>query len=392
MVEQVLPAPVTVDEEADSSTAAQYAQAAQVSGDIGQLSVGKLMWRRFLRNRLAIGGAIVLIVIYTAVIFADFFAPYQHTFSNENFVARPPQAPRFVDAEGNFSLRPFVYGTKTTLDQRNFIYVHEDNPEEKYPIYFFVEGRPYEFLGLFETNRHFFGVEEPGTVYLLGTDRSGRDLLSRIIYGGQISMTIGLVGVALTIIFGSVLGTVSGYFGGIVDTLMQRVIELLMSFPSIALWAAFAAALPADMENITRFFFISIILSLIGWTGLARQVRAKVLAYREMDFASAAKAAGASHARIILIHMLPNALSHIIVIATLAIPGMILAETALSFLGLGILPPSVSWGTLLQDAQTVATVIKFPWLMLPGAFVILAVLSFNFVGDGIRDAADPFAI
>ncbi|MCB0105023.1 MAG: ABC transporter permease, partial [Caldilineaceae bacterium] len=224
------------------------------------------------------------------------------------------------------------------------------------------------------------------------TDRSGRDMLSRIIYGGRISMTIGLVGVALTIIFGSVLGTVSGYFGGIVDTVMQRVIELLMSFPTIALWAAFAAALPPDMTATMRFFFISIILSLVGWTGLARQVRAKVLAYREMDFASAAKAAGASHMRIILLHMLPNALSHIIVIATLAIPGMILAETALSFLGLGILPPAVSWGTLLQDAQTVATVIKFPWLMLPGVFVILAVLSFNFVGDGIRDAADPFAI
>jgi peptide/nickel transport system permease protein len=196
----------------------------------------------------------------------------------------------------------------------------------------------------------------------------------------------------LTIIFGSVLGTVSGYFGGVVDTIIQRSTELLMSFPSIALWAAFAAALPPDMPNTTRFFFISIILSLIGWTSLARQVRAKVLAYREMDFASAAKAAGASHTRIILVHMLPNALSHIIVVATLAIPGMILAETALSFLGLGILPPAVSWGTLLQDAQPVSVVVKKPWLMLPGLFVILAVLSFNFVGDGFRDAADPFAI
>ncbi|MCB0064348.1 MAG: ABC transporter permease, partial [Caldilineaceae bacterium] len=264
--------------------------------------------------------------------------------------------------------------------------------EEIYPVKFFVHGRPYELFGLISTDRHFIGVDEPGTLFLLGTDRSGRDMVSRIIYGGQISMTIGLVGVALTIIFGSVLGTVSGYFGGIVDTIMQRVIELLMSFPTIALWAAFAAALPPDMTATMRFFYISVILSLIGWTGLARQVRAKVLAYREMDFASAAKAAGAGHMRIILLHMLPNALSHIIVIATLAIPGMILAETALSFLGLGILPPAVSWGTLLQDAQTVATVIKFPWLMLPGVFVILAVLSFNFVGDGIRDAADPFAI
>lgn len=391
MAEQAIPAPSTFEEE-DSPELVQYAEAAHVSGDIGQLSIGKLMWRRFLRNRLAVGGAIVLIFIYTVVIFADFFAPYEHVISNEDFVARPPQIPRFIDAEGNISLRPFVYGTNTVLDTENFIYVHEDNLEEKYPIKFFVRGREYKLFGLMPTDRHFVGVDEPGTLYLLGTDRSGRDMVSRIIYGGRISMTIGLVGVALTIIFGSVLGTMSGYFGGIVDTVMQRIIELLMSFPSIALWAAFAAALPAEMSNTTRFFFISIILSLIGWTGLARQVRAKVLAYREMDFASAAKAAGASHWRIILLHMLPNALSHIIVIATLAIPGMILAETALSFLGLGILPPAVSWGTLLQDAQTVATIIKFPWLMLPGAFVILAVLSFNFVGDGIRDAADPFAI
>ena len=390
MTDQVISAPPSLGE--SSPEASQYAEAADVSGDIGQLSIGKLMWRRFLRNRLAVGGAIVLILIYTVVIFADFFAPYEHVTSNEDFVARPPQRPRFIDTEGNFSLRPFVYGTNTVLDTENFLYVHEDNLDEKYPIKFFVRGRPYELFGLFETDRHFIGVDEPGTLYLLGTDRSGRDMVSRIIYGGRISMTIGLVGVSLTIIFGSVLGTVSGYFGGIIDTVMQRVIELLMSFPTIALWAAFAAALPPEMTATTRFFFISIILSLVGWTGLARQVRAKVLAYREMDFASAAKAAGAGHTRIILLHMLPNALSHIIVIATLAIPGMILAETALSFLGLGILPPAVSWGTLLQDAQTVATVVKFPWLMLPGAFVILAVLSFNFVGDGIRDAADPFAI
>lgn len=390
MAEQALPlSPAYEDESAQSSA---YAQAANVAGDIGQLSIGRLMWRRFLRNRLAVAGAVVLIVMYTVIIFAEFFAPYDHLLSNEDFVARPPQLPRMIDAEGNFHLRPFVYGTTTTLDTVNLDWVHEDDQSQQYPIHFFVKGEPYKLLGFFESDRRLYGVDEPGTVFLLGTDRNGRDLISRIIYGGRISMTVGLIGVALTIIFGSVLGTVSGYFGGIVDTLIQRATELLMSFPSIALWAAFAAALPADMTNTTRFFFISIILSLIGWTSLARQVRAKVLAYREMDFASAAKAAGATHWRIILIHMLPNALSHIIVVATLAIPGMILAETALSFLGLGILPPAVSWGTLLQDAQTVSVVVKKPWLMLPGLFVIMAVLSFNFVGDGIRDAADPFAI
>lgn len=391
MAEQVIPGSPPYDQE-EVPQSVEYAQAANVSGDIGQLSIWRLMWRRFLRNRLAVGGAVVLFFMYIVIIFAEFFAPYDHLLSNEDFVARAPQRPRFFDAQGNFHLRPFVYGTTTTLDTENLDWVHEDDPEQIYPIHFFVTGKPYKLFGLIEADRHLYGVEEPGTVFLLGTDRNGRDMVSRIIYGGRVSMTVGLIGVSLTIIFGSILGTISGYFGGMVDTIIQRIIELLMSFPSIALWAAFAAALPADITVITRFFFISIILSLIGWTSLARQVRAKVLAYREMDFASAAKAAGASHPRIILIHMLPNALSHIIVVATLAIPGMILAETALSFLGLGILPPAVSWGTLLQDAQTVSVVIKKPWLMLPGLFVIMAVLSFNFVGDGFRDAADPFAI
>jgi peptide/nickel transport system permease protein len=390
MAEQAIRIPPTYEDE--TPQAAEYAQAAQVAGDIGQLSIGRLMWRRFLRNRLAVAGAVVLLFMYLVVLFGDFFAPYDHLFSNENFVLRGPQRLRFFDEAGNFHLRPFVYGTTTSLDTVNLAWIHEDDPEQIYPLRFFVEGRPYKLFGLIPTNRHLYGVDEPGTAYLLGTDRNGRDMVSRIIQGGRISMTIGLVGIALTILFGSVLGTISGYFGGAVDMVIQRITEVLMSFPSIALWAAFAAALPADMTNLMRFFFISIILSLIGWTSLARQVRAKVLAYREMDFASAAKAAGASHTRIILVHMLPNALSHIIVIATLAIPGMILAETALSFLGLGIMPPAVSWGTLLQDAQTVSVVVKNPWLMLPGLFVIMAVLSFNFVGDGIRDAADPFAI
>jgi peptide/nickel transport system permease protein len=371
---------------------AEYAQAASVSGDIGQLSIGRLMWRRFLRNRLAVGGAVLLLVMYLVVIFAEFFAPYDHLRSDERYVTRPPQIPQFIDAEGNFHLRPFVYGTTTSLDTVNLDWVHEDNTDEIYPLRFFVQGKPYKLFGLIESDRHFFGVDEPGTAFLLGTDRNGRDLVSRIIHGGRVSLTIGLVGVSLTIIIGSILGTVSGYFGGSVDTIIQRMTEVLMSFPDIALWAALAAALPPDIPNITRFFLISIILSLIGWTSLARQVRSKVLAYREMDFASAAKAAGASHARIVMVHMLPNAMSHIIVVATLAIPGMILAETALSFLGLGILPPSVSWGTLLQDAQTVSVVVRKPWLMFPGLFVIIAVLSFNFVGDGFRDAADPFAI
>jgi peptide/nickel transport system permease protein len=362
------------------------------AGEIGQLSLWYLIWRRFLRNRLAVAASFVLLLLYLMVALAEFITPYDHLLSNEDFVARAPQLPRFRDATGQFHLRPFVYGTTTELDTYNLDWVHKDDTSQMFPLKLFVKGDPYKLLGLFPSDRHLYGVDEPGTVFLLGTDRLGRDLFSRIVFGGRISLTVGLIGVSLTILFGSVMGTISGYFGGPVDTVIQRFIELLMSFPSIALWAALAAAMPADITIVTRFFLISIILSLIGWTSLARQVRAKVLAFREMEFSSAATAAGASHFRIIMVHMLPNALSHIIVIATLAIPGMILAETALSFLGLGILPPAVSWGTLLQDAQTVGVVIKKPWLMLPGAFVIVSVLSFNFLGDGIRDAVDPFAL
>jgi peptide/nickel transport system permease protein len=330
--------------------------------DVGRLTLRQLIWRRFLRSRLAVGGSIVLILLYLMVIFAEFLAPYDHLAIQEDYVKMPPQLPHFVDQEGRFHLRPFVYGMETSLDQENLQWVHTPD------------------------------VEEPGTLFTCGTDGLGRDLLSRIMFGGRVSLTVGLIGVSLTIIFGASLGTASGYFGGVTDNIMQRIIEVLMSFPTIPLWAALAAAMPPDWSTLKRFFAISVILSLVGWTGLARQVRAKVLAYREMDYTSAARAAGGSDWRIIFVHMLPNALSHIIVVATLSIPGMILAETALSFLGLGIQPPMVSWGTLLQDAQHVGVILQYPWLLIPGIFVIVTVLSFNFAGDGLRDAADPYAV
>jgi peptide/nickel transport system permease protein len=360
--------------------------------EIGRLSPWQLAWRQFIRNYLAIGGSVVLLILYFIVLFAGFLSPYDYTQDGEDYVYRPPQLPRFIDQEGKFHLRPFVYGMEVTLDQQTFNWVHTPNYDEMYPIKFFVHGSQYKLLGLFPTDIHLFGVEEPGTFFLLGADRLGRDLLSRILHGGRVSLTVGLIGVILTLVFGSVLGTTSGYFGGVADTIIQRISELLMSFPGIPLWAAFAAALPADWSSVKRYLAISIILSLKNWTGLARQVRAKVLSYREMAYTESAMAIGATNARIILVHMLPNAMSHIIVTATLSIPGMILAETALSFLGLGIQPPMTSWGVLLKEAQRVSVVIQHPWLMAPGFFVIVTVLSFNFLGDGLRDAVDPFAV
>ena len=363
------------------------------TSDISRMSLGQLIWRRFLQSRLAVGGSVLLIVLYLmTVVMAGFLSPYDFAAKDEDHIYRPPQIPRFVDYQGRFHPRPFVYGMEVTLDTETYTYVHTPVHTEIYPIGFFVRGAPYKLWGILPADLHFFGVAEPGTLFIFGADGMGRDLFSRILYGGRVSLTLGLVGVTMTLILGSTLGTASGYFGGMVDTVMQRVIEFLMSFPTIPLWAAFAAALPPDWSSIKRYFAITVILSLIGWTGLARQVRAKVLSYREMDYTVAAKAVGGSDWRIVLVHMLPNALSHIIVVATLRIPGMILAETSLSFLGLGILPPMTSWGALLRDAQYVSVILQHPWLMIPGLFVIVAVLCFNFVGDGLRDAVDPFAI
>ncbi|NMB46025.1 MAG: ABC transporter permease [Firmicutes bacterium] len=356
------------------------------------LTQSQLIWRRFLRNRLAVVGGIILLVFYVSmVVFPGFFSTYDYNIQREDYLYAPPQLPRWFDEEGRFHLRPFVYGFTTELDMETFEWVHTIDTSQRHPIYLITRGEEYRLLGLFPSNIHLFGVEPPGTLFIFGADELGRDLYSRILHGGQVSLTIGLVGVILTIILGSVMGTISGYYGGVIDNIIQRIVELLMSFPDIPLWAALAAALPPEWSPAKTFFSISVILSLRNWTGLARQVRAKILAYREEDYALAAQAMGASDRRIILVHMLPNAASHIIVVATLSIPGMILAETALSFLGLGIQPPIVSWGVLLQQAQQVSVVLGRPWLLLPGLFVVLAVLSFNFLGDGIRDAADPYS-
>lgn len=367
----------------------------QSMSDVGEISQWRLIYRQFIRSRLAIVGLIILGTMYVLVGLGQFLAPNDYLDQNQAFVYSPPSPITWVGPDGKLGLRPHTYEIEMVLNQETYQFDFVSNKEAKVPIWFFVSGSPYKLLGLFQTNIHLFGVADPNRIYLLGADGLGRDMLARILVGGQVSMTVGLVGVALTIILGSILGTASGYFGGVTDDIMQRVIELIQSFPTVPLWASLAAALPDISESFTmlhRYFLITVILSLVGWTGLARQLRAKVMAYGQADFVNASRAAGASAAHVIFAHMLPNAASHIIVVAALAIPGMILGETALSFLGLGILPPAVSWGALLRDSQKVTVVVDHPWLLIPGLAVVLAVLGFSFLGDALRDAADPYSV
>jgi peptide/nickel transport system permease protein len=272
--------------------------------------------------------------------------------------------------------------------------IYEIDPSVRYPVGFFVQGHPYKLLGLFETNIHLMGLEtddEDASFYLLGTDRLGRDMWSRMAYGTRISMSIGFIGVVLSLLFGILLGGLSGYYGGTTDTVIQRLIEFIRSLPTIPLWLSLAAALPRDWPPLRTYFMITVILSIFGWTGLARVVRGRFLTLREEDFVMAARLAGTSEMRIIFRHMVPSFMSHIIAATTLAIPAMILSETSLSFLGLGLRPPVISWGVLLQEAQNIQSVALAPWLLVPGAAVIISVLCFNFLGDGLRDAADPYA-
>lgn len=350
-------------------------------------SEAKLIWWRFKKNKLAIVGMIILILLYVVGIFAEFFAPYDPNKLNSRYVYAPPQRIRFI-RDGQL-VRPYVYGYKMERDPETLQRIYLTDESKVYPVSFFVKGDSYKLWGIWESNIHFIGVEE-GEFFPFGTDRMGRDVLSRIIYGARISTTIGLVGVFLSLLIGVVLGGISGYYGGKVDFTIQRLMEVVRSIPDIPLWMALAAALPQYMSQIQRYFAITVILSLRGWTDLARVVRSRFITLREEDFVIAAKLAGAKESRIIFRHMLPSLTSHMIVSITLSIPGMILGETGLSFLGLGLQSPTISWGVLLQEAQNIRTVALQPWLMLPALFVIITVLCFNFVGDGLRDAADPY--
>ena len=350
----------------------------------------RLMWRKFRKHRLAIGGSAILALFYLVAAFAEFFA-VDDPFQRNEFVFAPPQRIHFVDAGGAFHLRPFVYGWEKRIDPDTLALIYTEDPERRYPLHLFVRGAPYELWGLFPMDLHLIGVRGEGaTLFLLGTEKLGRDLFSRLVYGTRISVSIGLVGVALTFVMGSLMGGISGYFGGGVDDAIQRVIEFVISIPQIPLWLALSAAVPREWSALQVYLVITVILSGVNWAGLARVVRSRLISTREEDFVMAAVVAGAGTPRVIGRHLLPSFISYLIVNLTLSIPGMILAETALSFLGLGLRAPVVSWGVLLNDAQDVRIIANQPWLLLPAISVIVFVISFNFVGDGLRDAADPY--
>jgi peptide/nickel transport system permease protein len=349
----------------------------------------QLMWQKFRRHKLAIAGGSVLVALYLAAIFADFLAPYSVGQRFVGFDYHPPSRVHFFDAEGRLR-RPFVYGTTSTRDPNTLARIHKEDTSVRYPIRFFFPGESHKLLGFIETNIHLFGVEEPGNIFFFGMDSLGRDLFSRTIYAARLSLSIGLLGVTFSFLIGVTLGGISGYFGGAIDMLVQRVIEFMISIPTIPLWIALSAALPRDW-SITRIYFgIVVILSLVGWGGLARVVRGKFLELRELDYVLAARVSGVSEGSIIRTHLLPNFASYLIVYVTLAIPDMILAETALSFLGLGLRSPAVSWGVLLEKAQNIHSVALYWWTIIPALFVVVTVLAFNFLGDGLRDAADPY--
>jgi peptide/nickel transport system permease protein len=348
----------------------------------------KLMWLHFTRHRLAMVGLAVIIVLYTLAILHQFVAPYDKA-TRSTFIFRPPQALHFLDGQ-NISPWPYVYGTSIKRDLATLSRSFEDDPSTRYYLRFFVPGDKYQLFGLLETEVHLFGVDEGGTLFLMGTDDLGRDLFSRILFGGAISLSVGLVGVLITFVLGVILGGASGYYGGPVDTVIQRVVELLITIPTIPLWMGLSAAVPTAWDPVRTYFSITLILALISWPRLARVVRSKLLEVRTEDFVMAARLSGLRDWDIISRHLIPASLSYLIVHMTLAIPEVILAETALSFLGLGLRAPTVSWGVLLQAAQNIGAVNSYPWLMWPSVFVVLTVMAFQFMGDGLRDAADPY--
>lgn len=358
--------------------------------DRGSLSQWSLMARHFARHRLAVGSLYLLLVFYVLAAGANFFAPYSQGWRDLAFSYCPPQLPRFSWSDGFY-----VPAMKLTVDPVTYQRTYAEDPAQRTKLGFWVKGEPWRLLGLVTVERHLFGVREappggPATFYFLGADKYGRDIFSRIVFGARISLSVGLISIAITFALGVTMGAISGYAGGWIDTVIQRIIEVVNSFPHIPLWLAFGALLPPHWSPLVTYFAITLVLSLLNWTALARVVRGKILALREEDYAVAARLLGASHSRVLFRHLLPGFASHIIVVLTMSVPAMILGETSLSFLGLGLKAPVVSWGVMLQDCLSLQTVANHPWLLMPVLFVAATVLAFNFVGDGLRDAADPY--
>lgn len=359
-----------------------------------QASQWRLIWIAFRRHRLAMTGAVIVLSLYLIGAFAEFLAPFDPNASSSKDIYHPPQMLRLIDrdADGAWSLRLHVNGMKVQRDKFTLETTFVQDPDKKIYLSVLGKGDPYSLWGLIPMERHLLAPVNSGEhFYLLGADRLGRDMLSRIIHGTRVSMSIGLIGVAMSLALGLILGGLSGYYGGIIDMSVQRVVELILSLPTIPLWLGLSAALPQSWSPPQRYFAITVILSLVAWTELARVVRGRFLALRNEDFVIAARLDGGTTRRVIFRHMMPSMMSHIIASVTLAIPVMIIAETSLSFLGLGLMPPTISWGVLLKEAQNIRSIAQAPWLFAPGVAVCLAVLSLNFLGDGLRDAADPYA-
>ncbi len=350
----------------------------------------QLVWWKFKRHKLAQIAMVVLGILYFIAIFAEFVSPHDPLHRYKQYLAFPPTKIHIRDKQGHFHT-PFIYGMKMGRDPVTFRPVYQEDTGIIYPIGLFVRGDPYKFWGLFPTDVHLFGTgPENMPLFVLGTDTIGRDVLSRIFYGGRISLSVGLVGIVISFVLGLALGGISGFFGGVIDEGIQRSIEVITTLPTIPLWMALAAALPREWPQVRIYFATTLILSILGWTGLARTVRGRLLSMREEDFVLAARLDGESEWAIITRYMIPGFASYIIVSLTGALPGMILGETSLSFLGIGLNPPTISWGVMLQDAQDIMNVAHYPWILWPVPVVVLAVLMFNFAGDGLRDAADPY--
>ena len=350
----------------------------------------QLMWWKFLKNRMALIAVGVLGIFLIISLFAEFIAPYNPGTRNINYLQGPPVKVHLLDDKGNFHFHPFIYEMVKKRDPVTFRVSYITDTSKKIPLRFFTRGETYRFWGLFESNFHLFGVDNR-FINFFGTDQLGRDLFSRIMYATRISLSVGAVGVFFVFILGLIMGGIAGYFGGLADEFIMRLMEFIRSIPTLPLWLALAAALPREWSSLKVYLAVTVILASVGWTNLGRRVRSKLISIREEDFILSARLAGCSDARIIVHHMLPSFMSYIIVDLTISFPYIILAETALSFLGLGLREPIVSWGVLLYSAQNIQTLAQIPWLLITGLFVVVSVLAFNFMGDGLRDAADPLA-